>query len=851
MDPVLWRIDGVDLTAVRRLSAELGVGRVLAEVLVRRGFVEPEVARAFLQPSYRLRDPFRLAGMDAARRRIDRALQRDEPIVVHGDYDADGITATFVLASVLKELGATVSWRLPSRFVEGYGLSTAAVEEAAGAGAGLLVTVDCGIRDLGAVRRAAELGVDVIVTDHHEPGDMLPDCVVVSPKLGGYPFPDLAGVGVAFKVAHALLGDSGEAWMEVPLTLRKYLDAVAVGTVADVVPLLDENRMLVQMGLARLQTAPRLGLAALLEVSGGSANVVDAATLAFRIGPRLNAAGRLDDASLALELLAAEDRAEALRTAHLLDECNAERRQLELAMLDQALAMVPDPPPSGVVLADAGWHEGVVGIVANRVAERTGRPAILLCSGEEVAKGSGRSIPGFDLLAAVAASSAPLLGFGGHAAACGLRLRRDDIPQFRKLFVTQVEAGLHPELLERRLDIDAVVAGDELTLQLAEELAALAPHGAGNPRVTLLVHDAQVESPRRSRDRRHLRCRVRVDGACASAVHFDFEGADDFAGARFDVPLELVPDHFNGGVSAQARVRALLPVDTPGHDLCATPCDRTCPDRLAGDALRAALADWPLERPENWAALVGGLRTAGRLDDRRERPVVSTLTGLLAAGGRALVLVADAGRRRPLLTRDVPLAALDRAAAYVNDSCAAARLPRLLGTEGGPSVLMAGAETAAAHPELVAVADRLVFLDPPLCGATFAAVLEAAAPHADVHLLWGEAEVGFAGKVLEADYDLDRSLRGLWRARGVFEGELGLALEDQVSTGPFLGPLPTLAAALRVLDELGLLADAHGNKIGGRAADGKVDIAASRTYRQWHRQYRNERFLERCRAGTL
>jgi single-stranded-DNA-specific exonuclease len=841
-----WRIDGVDLAAARRLSKELGVGRVLAEVLVRRGFAEPAAAAAFLEPDYRLRDPFRMAGMDAARRRVDQALQRGEPIVVYGDYDADGITGTFVLASVLRELGAEVSWRLPSRFVDGYGLSLSAVEEAAADGAGLLITVDCGVRDDEAVRRAAELGLDVVVTDHHEPGETLPDCTVVSPKLGGYPFPHLAGVGVAFKLAHALIERPTDEWVEVPLVLRKYLDVVAVGTVADVVPLIDENRVLVQMGLARLQTAPRLGLAALLEVAGGAPATVDAGTLAFRIGPRLNAAGRLDDASLALELLAAEDRGAALRIAYQLDECNAQRRQIEQAMLAQALEMTPDPLPAGLVLADPGWHEGVVGIVASRVAEKAGRPAILLCSADEVAKGSGRSIPGFDLLAAVTASSAPLLGFGGHAAACGLRLMRDDIPRFRELFVAQVGGALDPALLQRRLQVDAVVAGDELTFQLADELTKLAPHGAGNPRVTLLVHDAQVESPRRSRDGRHLRCRVRADGVCASAVHFDFPGADSFDGVRYDVPLELAIDHYNGSASAQAKVRALLPLEAVAHDLCATPCSRACPDRLTGAALQDELAAWTIEQDDDWAARLDELRSAGRLDDRRGRPVVSSLVGLLAAGDGALVLTADVARRRPLLSRDVPLDALGRRAAYVHEACAAARAAGLLDGEGAPSLIMAGAEAAAAHPGLVAVADRLILIDPPLSGATFAALLAAVPPHADVHLLWGDPEIAFAGKVAAAQYDIDRCLRGLWTVLRRNEWAVGPGVEEVLCAGPFLAAPPTLAAALRVLRELGLPAEAA-----GKNPDGKVDLAASRTYMSWQHRYHRKTFLDLCRATTL
>lgn len=895
MDPVAWRISGVDLRAARRLAGELGVSRVLAEVLVRRGIADAEVARGFLDPDFLVCDPFRLRGMDEARRRVDKALQRDELIVVHGDYDADGVTATHVLSTALRELGATVSTRLPNRFRDGYGLSVLAVEEAAAAGACLLITVDCGIRDLAAVARAREIGLDVIVTDHHEAGARLPGCLVISPRLGGYPFPHLAGAGVAFKLAHALFERPGADRIEVPLRLRPLLPAVAVGTVADVVPLIDENRVLTKMGLARLQAAAPPGLAALLEVSGAAAGPLTADMLSYRLAPRLNAAGRLDDASLALTLLGTDDWSEACRIARRLDECNTERRQIEQAMVQEAMERVTGEPPPAIVLDAPGWHEGVVGIVANRVAERTGRPTILLCSGEELAKGSGRSIAGYDLLAAVSACAEPLVGFGGHAAACGLRLRRADIPAFRERFVAHVAKTLAPGLLERRLDVDAVVCGDELTLPLAEELARLAPHGQGNPRVTLLLHGAEVESPRRSRDGRHLRCRVRADGACASAVHFDFRGADEFAGTRFDVPLELVTDDFGGCVTAQARVKALLPVVAPVDDLCPTPCDRTCALRLGGAALLDGLkrlrtgpqatagrpADLPdvasrrvpgavdadpaddagrmspqacdaAADPPSAAHVVADLRAAGRLDDGRGRPLLSSLTSLTAGSVRTLVLVADVGRRRPLLTRDLPLAALGRSAAYVQGACAAPRLAELLDDGRGPSLIMAGSETGAAWPALAAACSRLVFVDPPLSEAAFCDIV-AAAPDADVHLLWGEAEVGFAGKVVESDYHMDRCLGRLWGALKAVEGDLTAALDAEVTAGPFLAKLPTLAAALRVLEDIGLL-----TRVGGKNPEGRVrtdpaegvDRTTSETYRTWHRRYRRESLPSLFRTTT-
>ena len=374
MDERVLAAAPVDLRLAQRLSAELGVSRITGEILARRGFADAAAARAFLHPDFKLHSPYLLPGVAEAAARIDRALKRGETIAVHGDYDADGVTATFLLTEVLRSLGGEVVWHLPNRFSEGYGLSARAVEALAEQGARLLVTVDCGITAVAEVARARELGLDVVVTDHHEPKDELPQCIVVDPRLGGYPFPHLAGVGVALKLAHALLQQRGADRVELPLSLRPYVDLVAVGTVADVVPLVDENRALVMMGLGRLRSAPRPGLAALLEVSGVAPADVEASTLGYRLGPRLNAAGRLDDASLAMELLGAADRETALPLALKLNELNAARQDIEAAMVSEALAMVPDPPPPALVLSSPDWHEGVVGIVASRVVEQVNRP---------------------------------------------------------------------------------------------------------------------------------------------------------------------------------------------------------------------------------------------------------------------------------------------------------------------------------------------------------------------------------------------------------------------------------------------------------------------------------------------
>ena len=337
IDDGSWRIPPVDFSAARRLADELGVGETLAQILVRRGFAEPADAQAFLRPDHLVHGPYLLPGVAEARRRIDQALKRGEPIAVHGDYDADGITATFLLVRVLEELGADVRWRLPNRFTEGYGVAMATVEELAAEGAKLLVTVDCGIGARDEVERAHALGMDVIVTDHHEIEGPLPDCIVVTPKLPGAPCPQLAGVGVAFKLAHALLQDEGDARVEVPLALRPYADVVALGTIADLAPLIDENRTLVSMGLGRLRSAPRPGLAALMEVAGVTPGGVTAGVVGFRLAPRLNAAGRLEDAAISLELLGCDEREAALPLALRLNELNHERQEIERGILAAAL----------------------------------------------------------------------------------------------------------------------------------------------------------------------------------------------------------------------------------------------------------------------------------------------------------------------------------------------------------------------------------------------------------------------------------------------------------------------------------------------------------------------------------
>lgn len=859
-EPGSWRISPARFADVRQLAEELEVSEVLAQILVRRGLGEPAAARAFLHPDFRVHDPYLLPGMGDARRRIDQALRRGEPMVVHGDYDADGITATFLLVSVLAELGADVRWRLPNRFSEGYGVSTAAVQEAAEGGAKLLITVDCGVNARAEVKQAKQLGMDVIVTDHHELEGELPACTVVSPKLGAYPCRHLAGVGVAFKLAHALLEDRGDELVELPLALRPYTDLVAVGTIADVVPLVGENRVLTAMGLGRLRSAPRPGLAALLEVAGGRPGAVDAGAVGFRLGPRLNAAGRLEDASLALELLGASDRATALPLALKLNELNRERQAIEAAMVEQAVAMIPDPLPAALVLSSPDWHEGVVGIVASRVAERYHRPAILLSEGDEEAKGSGRSIPAFDLLAAVERTSGHLLTFGGHRAACGLRLRRAHIAAFREAFVAEARATLTADDLRRMRDVDALVCGDELTLGLADELELLAPHGFGNPQVTLMVHGAEVVAPRLTRDRRHAQYRVRCDAASCQAIHFNFNDLEGLSDpGRHDVELALGKNEYNGSVSAQVQVRSLHRLQEPDEDLCATACQLTCSERLRGARLWAELVgtaeDGNADGPNAVAADFDGehaahtlreARAAGRLIDARGRPPVSQLTALLAGGERVLVLGADVARRRPLLTRDVLAPGLGCVGAYVQAACRH-RLPNMAAAD----VCLATPDVALDDPAFTRSFAHIVMLDPPFTTAMWAG-LAAAAPEAWLHAFWGPGEASFAGRVRESQLDLDASMRRVWRALTSGSGRFDEALEQELlGRGAVLAPVAAVGAALKALREAGLLVPGADGGYHLERPKNKVDVTRTVAHTRWHNRYQTPDFLQTCLTAQL
>jgi single-stranded-DNA-specific exonuclease len=564
-----WTIKPCSQDAVARLERELGLSATTATVLARRGYEDVGEAHAFLAGALPAHDPFALGDMHAACTAIRAAIAAGRRICVHGDYDADGICATALAVLILRELGAEVEWHLPSRFDEGYGVRKETLSRLAGDGCGLVLTVDCGITATAEIAAAHELGLDVVVSDHHRPGETLPDCPLVGPYRGSsYPFGELCGTGVVFKLGQALLGEASEA-------LHRHLDLVAVATIADVVPLLDENRGLAISGLRSLASTQKPGLRELMKVARIDPAAVDAGSIGFRLAPRLNAAGRLGHPESALELLLTEDRDQAARLAHRLDELNRDRQTVEERILREAIEEIeswPEPKQRqhGYVLARESWHEGVIGIVASRLVERYHRPIVLIAGGKREWKGSGRSTATFDLHAGLAACSEHLVRFGGHRAAAGLSVDPARVEAFAAAFAAHADEHLSEAELRPVTVVDALVHGSELTLELCAELARLAPFGLGNPSVTLLVAGCELSDVAAVGDGKHLRFRVK-DGAqdAGSAIAFGFgRQLDRFRQeVPFDVAFRLEENQWNGTVAPQLVVRRVFDADPRYREL--------------------------------------------------------------------------------------------------------------------------------------------------------------------------------------------------------------------------------------------------------------------------------------------
>jgi single-stranded-DNA-specific exonuclease len=514
-----WRLRPHDPDKVLALSRGAGVHELLATLLLNRGLADPDRARSFLSARRdSMHDPELLPGCVEAADRITAAVRAGRKVIIYGDYDVDGVCGTTLLWSCLRLAGArALDFYIPHRVDEGYGVNAEALRTLVNDhGASLIVTVDCGISAVQEARLARGLGVELFITDHHHIGPDLPEAdALVHPRLPGsrYPFGDLCGCGVAFKLAWQIcksVGDGKRASPQLRDFLLRSLNLVALATVADVVPLGDENRVFVRHGLRGLvDDGAAVGLKALLQVSGllGKDRLTTGA-IGFKLAPRINAAGRMAWARKAVDLLTTDDADVAFTIANELDECNRKRQEVERAIVDQAHAMVADGGGLGdrgaIVLGHRDWHPGVIGIVASRLVEYYHRPAIVVALAESIGQGSARSVPGFHLVEAISACSAGLIGFGGHAAAAGLKLTPDHFPAVAERFDLHCRAALTDDHKRRELVIDAEVPLGMLTPRLVDEIDGLEPYGIGNPRPLLAASGVRiVGEPRAMGDRKH------------------------------------------------------------------------------------------------------------------------------------------------------------------------------------------------------------------------------------------------------------------------------------------------------------------------------------------------------------
>jgi single-stranded-DNA-specific exonuclease len=506
-----WIVREHDADKATSLARVLGVSPILAALLINRGYDDERAARVFLAPTYdQLHEPYDMLGMKEAVARLKHAIETHEPVLIYGDYDVDGTTGTAVLLRALKLLGANAGFHIPHRFTEGYGIQQAALEKAVAEGYKLVVSIDCGIRAHEPLYWARDNGLDAIITDHHLPDEKEgapPAFAVLNPNQAGCPYPDksLAGVGVAFKLVHALYREYGRE-AQVPA----FMKLVAIGTVADVAKLTGENRTIVAIGLKDLAKVANPGLRALIDVAGcGDGTGMTAYDLGFRIGPRINAAGRMDAARAVVELFDTRDSDEARRLANHLDARNEERKTVQQQIIDLAVAELKDPKDCYVaVLAGEGWHRGVIGIAASKIAERLNRPCVVFSIDGELAHGSGRSIEAYHLLNGLTACSDLFEKFGGHSHAAGITIRPARIDEFRRRLNEHAASCLTADDLQPAVTVDLELKAGSVTFALARELDALEPFGAGNPRPVFATRNFRLLSPPSVIKDRHLKFRV-------------------------------------------------------------------------------------------------------------------------------------------------------------------------------------------------------------------------------------------------------------------------------------------------------------------------------------------------------
>jgi len=567
-----WRIRSVDLDTSRNLTTGLPLSPLAAQILSHRGIKTPEEGERFLRPSLsHLHSPFQMKDMDRAVDRVITAMENREKVLVYGDYDVDGITSTAILMAFFRELGMNPKYYIPNRVTESYGLNIDAVKRFSSEEVNLLITTDCGVSNHSEIMEAARLGIDTVVIDHHEISDELPPArAILNPKQKDCPFPfdGLAGVGVAFQLLIALrakLREQGFWHGGNPPNLKRYLDLVSLGTIADMVPLIDENRVLVKFGLEELREGGREGIKALKARSGLDGRIINTGHVAFQLSPRLNASGRIDHAGKAVELLLTDSADEAGQIASELEQLNDRRQEMENQVLGEVVREIQSHPTLHerpcLFFSSPGWHPGVIGIVASRLVERFWKPAILISINEEnLGRGSARSINGIDIYRTLARCREPLKSFGGHRAAAGFTISSELIPGLRNLLDEAVSQESTDDIEGRILSIDAEVKLGEIDRPLLEDLLLFEPHGIGNPRPLFLSRNVAVCN-RRIVGTDSLKLRLR-DKQTFDAIGFRM--ADFFSQTMGPIDLVFTPQltHWMGSPRIELEMRDLSPHET-------------------------------------------------------------------------------------------------------------------------------------------------------------------------------------------------------------------------------------------------------------------------------------------------
>ncbi len=563
---IRWVIHEVDESLVNKLANSLGISPIAARVLAGRGLNDPDACRLFLKPSLaQIHDPFLLHGIEKAVIRIGQAIGNNEKIYVYGDYDVDGVCSTAVIHHTLSELGARVAYYIPHRIREGYGLNCEALDSIAAEGAGVVITVDNGISACREADHARELGLDLIVTDHHEPGPELPDAfVIINPKQieCPYPFKSLAGVGVAFKLAHAALKRLHPDETKARELLGSMLDLVTMGTVADIVPLLGENRAIVSAGLPRIQSTQRVGLAQLLRRSSLAKRKITTSSIGYGLGPRINAAGRTEHATFGVELLLTNDPREAELLSEKLETFNNQRRSIEMNTAEEAIGIVEEQglyKNRVIVVAQKGWHHGVLGIVASRVLARYYRPTIVISIDGDSARGSARSVMGFDMHQALHHCDDILEQYGGHKMAAGMNLKATRLEDFCQKINAFAMDALTEEALVPMIRVDTEASSDDLTETTLRCLEQMEPFGESNPRPMLVVKDASLVDEPQILKEKHIKLRmVSPCGNRIAALGWGMiDRVEELQGHRGVIELAGSPfiNEWNGRISIEIELK--------------------------------------------------------------------------------------------------------------------------------------------------------------------------------------------------------------------------------------------------------------------------------------------------------